>query len=92
MGKTAMIEHNTGYAWLSGDFIRGYTKAIQDIKEVFAYVNADIAPRKVRWKYDLIVKLLDLFLEHRVNFRENRDGFIRWNTTLKNLEYFERKD
>lgn len=47
MGETTVIERDVGYAWLSGDFIRGYTKAIQDIKEVFAYVNADIAPRKV---------------------------------------------
>lgn len=31
---------------LSGDFIRGYTKAIQDISEMFNYVNNDLKCHK----------------------------------------------
>lgn len=76
---------------LSGDFNRGYTKAIQDIEDVFVYVQCDLTGHKKRFNYKLIIRLLELFLKHRENFRENRDGFIRWNTKLNNLEFFERK-
>ncbi|GFI32119.1 hypothetical protein IMSAGC013_03518 [Lachnospiraceae bacterium] len=27
---------------LSGDYIRGYTKAIQDLQEVFTYIQPDL--------------------------------------------------
>lgn len=33
---------------LSGDFIRGYTKAIQDVSEVFEYVGDDLKYHKKR--------------------------------------------
>lgn len=32
--------------WLSGDFIRGYTKAIKDIEDVFVYVQYDLTLHK----------------------------------------------
>lgn len=75
---------------LSGDFNRGYTKAIQDIEDVFVYVQEDLTQHKKRFNFKLIVRLLELFLRYRENFRENRNGFIRWNTKLNNLEFFER--
>lgn len=75
---------------LSGDFIRGYTKAIQDIEDVFVYVNYELVTyHKKRFNFKLIIRLLELFLKHRENFRENGKGFIRWNKKLNNLEYFE---
>lgn len=74
---------------LSGDFIRGYTKAIQDIEDVFVYVQEDLNSRRKRFNFELIIRLLELFLKHRENFRENGKGFIRWNKKLNNLEYFE---
>lgn len=74
---------------LSGDFIRGYTKAIQDIEDVFVYVQEDLNSRGKRFNFKLIIRLLELFLKHRENFRENGKGFIRWNKKLNNLEYFE---
>ncbi len=74
---------------LSGDYIRGYTKAIKDIEDAFCCVQEDLSRRKMRWNYKLIVRLLELFLRYRENFRENRGGFIRWNTKLNNLEFFE---
>lgn len=74
---------------LSGDYIRGYTKAIQDIEDVFVYVQEDLKAHKKRFNFKIIIRLLELFLRHRRNFRENRNGFIRWNTKLNNLEFFE---
>lgn len=76
--------------YLSGDFIRGYTKAIKDIEDVFVYVQDDLTQHKKRFNFKLIIRLLELFLNNRANFRENRDGFIRWNPKLNNLEFFER--
>ena len=75
---------------LPGDFIRGYTKAIKDIEDTFCYVQEDLTQHKKRVNFKLIIRLLELFLRYRENFRENWDGFIRWNTKLKNLEFFER--
>lgn len=73
---------------LSGDYNRGYTKAIKDIEDVFVYVQDDLTMHKKRFNFKLIVRLLELFLNNRENFRENRDGFIRWNTKENNLEFF----
>lgn len=77
---------------LSGDFNRGYTRAIQDIEDVFVYVQNDLEAHKKRFNFKLIVRLLELFLRYRENFRENRSGFIRWNTGLNNLEFFNPKE
>jgi len=78
---------------LSGDFNRGYTKAIQDMEDVFVQVQQDLNGHKKRFNFNLIIRTVELFLKNRENFRENRDGFIRWNTTLNNLEFYipERK-
>lgn len=77
---------------LSGDYNRGYTKAIKDIEDVFVYVQEDLTMHKKRFNFKLIVRLLELFLNNRENFRENRDGFIRWNTKENNLEFFNPKE
>lgn len=77
---------------LSGDYNRGYTKAIKDIEDVFVYVQEDLTMHKKRFNFKLIVRLLELFLNNRENFRENQDGFIRWNTKENNLEFFNPKE
>lgn len=73
---------------LSGDFVRGYTKAIKDIEDVFVCVQDDLSVHKKRFDFKLIIRVLELVLRHRENFRENQDGFIRWNTKENNLEFF----
>ena len=52
------------------------------------YVNNDLSSRKKRFNFKLIIRLLELFLKNRENFRENRNGFIRWNTKINNLEFY----
>lgn len=74
---------------LSGEYIRGYTKAIKDIEDVFVYVQEDLTRNKKRFNYKLIIRLLELFLQYRENFRENGDGFIRWNRKKDNLEFYK---
>lgn len=76
---------------LSGDFNRGYTKAIRDIQGEFNGVQDDLMLHRKRFNYRLIARLLDLFLANRENFREDRAGFIRWNTKKEDLEFFDPK-
>lgn len=73
---------------LSGDFNRGYTKAIQDITEVFTYVQDDLLYHKKRLNFKLAIEILKLCLHNRESIRENRSGFIRWNTQKQGLEFF----
>lgn len=93
------MQTKNGFERLSGDFNRGYTKAIQDITKVFKYVNDDLNHHKVRMNYGLVVKILDCFLKNREKFRDDMGistGFIRvirdekgkWNC----VEYFDRKE
>lgn len=77
---------------LSGDFIRGYTKAIQDISEVFDYVNNDLKCHKKRLNDKLAKELLKCILENRENIREDKNGFIRWNCVLNKFEWFKRSE
>lgn len=77
---------------LSGDFIRGYTKAIQDISEVFDYVNNDLKCHKKRLNDKLAKELLKCVLENRENIREDKNGFIRWNCVINKFEWFKRSE
>lgn len=76
---------------LSGDYNRGYTKAIMDVTKVFEYVARDLSYHKMRFTNKLALRLFQVILENREAIREQRDGFIRWNTRKKDLEYFTRE-
>lgn len=76
---------------LSGDYNRGYTKAIMDVTKVFEYVDRDLSGHKMRLTNKLALRLFQVILENREAIREQRDGFIRWNTRKKDLEYFTRE-
>ena len=73
---------------LSGEFNRGYTKAIQDMEDAFEVVQNDLNSRNKRLNFKLAFRIIDLFLKNRENFREDRSGFIRWNTKLNDLEFY----
>lgn len=77
---------------LSGDFIRGYTKAIQDVSEVFEYVGDDLKYHKKRLNDKLAKELLKCVLENRENIREDTNGFIRWNCITNKFEWFKRSE
>lgn len=79
---------------LSGDYNRGYTKAIQDIIEIFKYVNFEIVNvRKKRMNYKTAMKLLKTILSERMNIRDRiGNGFICWNVQKQDFEYFQRSD
>ena len=56
-------------------------------------IQRDLRDHKRNLNYKLCMDALQLFLENRKNFREGMNGFIRYNTKAKELEFFtpERK-
>lgn len=62
---------------LSGDFNKGYTKAIQDMIEVFEYVNNDLKYNNIRMNYKWVEKILKCCLENREKLRDDWNGFVR---------------
>lgn len=82
---------------LSGDYIRGYTKAIQDISEIFEYIRTDLKFHHKNLNGKLSIMLLKTILENRERIRERiknakgdrkHEGFIRWNCNKKEFEWF----
>lgn len=73
---------------LSGDYIRGYTKAIQDLQEVFTYIQPDLKGHHKNINNKLSLALLTCCLENREKLRERWDGFIRFNGQTKTFEWF----
>ena len=47
---------------LSGDFIRGYTKSIQDISEVFDYVNNDLKCHKKTTEWQVGKRIAQMYI------------------------------
>lgn len=96
--KWVTDETNSGFERLSGNFNRGYTKAIQDIIKVYGCVNEEVKCKKLKWNIGLILKVLDCFLVNREKFRDDKGssiGFIRFIKDEKgkwsNVEYYEPK-
>lgn len=83
------METKSGLPRLSGDYNRGYVKAIQDIQEVFAYVQEDLQYRHKKLTGKMCGELLECCLKHREQLRENRNGFIRWNCVTEEFEFYE---
>lgn len=83
------METHSGFQMLSGDYNRGYTKAIRDMQEIFAYVQVDLQHHHKKWTGKMCNELLECCLKHREQLRENSDGFIRWNCVTEEFEYYE---
>lgn len=79
---------------LSGDYNRGYSRAILDLIQVFDYVNDDLNYHGRRLNYRLAKSLLQCCLENREVLREDgyrtdREApFIRWNKQKNDFELY----
>jgi len=62
---------------LSGDFNRGYTKAIMDVMRIFNYVESDLKHHHKSLTHKVSLELLNCILKNREAIREGRSGFIR---------------
>ena len=67
----------SGLPRLSGEYNKGYTKAIQDIIEVFNYVNMDLKHNHIRMNSSWAEQILKCCLENRMKLRDGQNGFIR---------------
>lgn len=76
------------FEMISGEFIRGYTRAIQDVQEIFDYVQNDLKYHHKKLNAKLVKELLKVILKNRANIREETDGFIRWNNKKQCFEWF----
>lgn len=74
---------------LSGEYIRGYTKAIQDTREVFDYIIPDLKHHRKNLNAKLALRLLQIILEHREKVRDRWNGFIRYNGKLEDFEWYD---
>lgn len=81
----------SGFDKLSGDFNRGYTRAIQDLQNVFTYIQPDLKHHHKNLNGKLSLSLLQCCLENRESIREKRSGFIRYNGQKKEFEWFDEK-
>ena len=55
---------------LSGDYIRGYTKAVLDIIEIFEYIQSDLKFHHKNMNGKLSIMLLKSILKNREYIRE----------------------
>lgn len=74
---------------LSGEYNRGYTRAIMDIQSVFSYIQEDLAYHKKRLTPKLMGDLLSCCLSNRERLRESVNGFIRYNGKSGKFEFYE---
>ena len=74
---------------LSGEYIRGYTKAIQDVKAVFEYTHPDLEHHRKKLNYNRVMQLLKVILKNREQIRDNWNGFIRYNRQLDDFEWYD---
>lgn len=75
---------------ISGEFNKGYTRAIQDIIRVFEYADEDLRMHHKRTNHKIEMSLLKTILENRAKLREIYcNGFIRWNVQKQDWEWFE---
>ena len=73
-----MNNTKSGFPRLSGDYNKGYTKAIFDIMEVFKYVNDDLITHyRSRMNYKWVEKILKCCIENREQLRDDWNGFVR---------------
>lgn len=91
METNSLTNTVSGLERLSGDYIRGYTKAIQDMQKIFLYVGDDLLFHKKKITMRLAQELLSCCLDNREKLRENK-GFIRWNCITNKFEWFAGKE
>lgn len=72
---------------LNGDWIWGYTQAIQDIQEMLPGLVFDFKCHKESFNVKRMNEYLERFLEYREELREGL-GFLRYNSQLDKIEYF----
>lgn len=92
MGGNSEMPRERSWERLSGDYIRGYTKAIRDVEESVVSNLLALKVQKVKWSIKIIKELFECIMEHRAKIREKKNGFVRWNVISKKFEWYECKE
>ena len=74
---------------LSSDYNQGYTKAMQDMQEIFSYIQEDLKTHHKNLSPNMCKKLISCCLTNRERIRESQRGFIRYNSSMDDFEFFE---
>lgn len=77
--------------FLNGDWIRGYTQAIQDMQDMLPSVASDFRYHHKTFNVKRMQEYLAEFLNNRAALREGL-GFLRYNGQLDKIEYFYNPD
>lgn len=74
---------------LSGDYIKGYTQAIMDIKDriLTPSMAQDCRLHRTAFNLKTIQKILNVMLEDRAIIREKRNSFIRCERENDNIVF-----
>ena len=74
---------------LSGDYIKGYTQAIMDIKDriLTPSMVQDCRLHRTAFNLKTIQKILNVMLEDRAIIREKRNSFIRCERENDNIVF-----
>lgn len=89
-----LMGKNTGLPKLSMEYNVGYTNAIQDVIEIFGYIQPDLKYHHKNLNAKLSNALLQCILNNRIDIRDNRSRsdryvpFIRY-TNDGNFEYYK---
>lgn len=85
----------TGFTRLSGDYYRGYLKALLNIQDVFEYVQRDLLHHKKRMTGKIANDLILCCIQNRYDLQDAMDGysdgFIRWNHINERFEFYNPK-
>lgn len=90
-----MIGKNTGLPILSGEYNRGFTASILKLIAEYDWICKDLKNHKKRMTEKLTKQWLNCCLINREKLREIEDttdkyrGFIRWNATKGDFEWYE---
>lgn len=63
-------------------YVQGYTAALLDVLDVFAYIQDDLKLHKRRQSAQTYKAIVQCILQNRAALRENPDTFIRCNDNI----------
>ena len=85
------MKTKSGLPKLSGEYNKGYTKALMDFQKILNCIVTDLKFHHKNLTAKLTKELIQCCIDNRENLRdyENIDGFIRYNGKTGKFEYYQ---
>ena len=92
--ETQLVGKNTGLPVLSGEYNRGFTKAITMLINEYDGICNAVKHHNKRMTEKMTKQWLECVFENRENLREayfndRYHGFIRWNSKTQKFEWYQ---